>query len=176
MGPPGSPVCSNAMSTLDRVCRWLGVPIAEHKRDGPTACLTFLGIEIDTIAGELRLPAEKLERLVSLLEAWGDRRACSHKELESLVDLLNHACKVVRPGRSFLRRMINLIHSTGNRPGRTCVIRLNTGFRADLVWWSEFVRQWNRKSFLPPPEHLPVLEIFSDASGSWGCGAWHGHS
>ena len=29
-------------------------------------------------------------------------------------------------------------------------------------------------SFLFPPAHLPVVELTSDASGSWGCGAWHG--
>ena len=42
--------------------------MAEHKREGPTTCPTFLGIEIDTEKGELRLPKEKLERLVTLPE------------------------------------------------------------------------------------------------------------
>lgn len=163
------------MSILDTACYWLGVPIAEHKRDGPTTRLTFLGIEIDTEAGELRLPMDKMERLVSLLAKFGDRRACSRRELESLVGLLNHACKVVRPGRSFLRRMIHL-HSSVNRPRQHHIIRLNTGFRADLAWWSKFVHLWNRTSFLLPPEKLPTVEIASNASGSWGCGAWHGQT
>ena len=111
--------------------------------------------------------------MVSLLATWGDRRACSRRELESLVGLLNHACKVVRPGCSFLRRMLDLLHSTGNRPRRSHMIRLNTGFRADLAWWREFIHQWNRTSFLLPPERLPSVEVSSDASGSWGCGAWY---
>ena len=51
IGPPGSPICQESMSTLDRVCAELGIPIAEHKRDGPSTCIVFLGIEIDTIAG-----------------------------------------------------------------------------------------------------------------------------
>eukprot|EP00731_Ephydatia_muelleri_P034779 Em0076g12a len=33
----------------------------------------------------------------------------SRRELESLIGFLQHACKVVKPGRSFLRRMINLL-------------------------------------------------------------------
>ena len=45
----------------------LGVPIAEHKQDGPSTCIVFLGIGIDTIAGELPLPADKLHRLEALL-------------------------------------------------------------------------------------------------------------
>ena len=60
-GPPDSQVCQNALGTLDRVCGWLGIPMAAHKREGPTTCLTFLGIELDSKEGILRLPKEKLE-------------------------------------------------------------------------------------------------------------------
>ena len=136
-------------------------------------CLIFLGIEIDTVSGELRLPAEKLQCLITLLNEWGDRRACSRKDLESLIGLLNHACKVVRSGRSFLRRMLDLLHSVPRGNG---YIRLNAGFRSDLAWWRSFAPQWNGTSFLPPPADLPRREMTSDASGSWGCGAWHGNA
>jgi len=37
--------------------------MAPNKRDGPTIRLIFLGIEIDSVAGELRLPPEKIEIL-----------------------------------------------------------------------------------------------------------------
>jgi hypothetical protein len=106
IGPPRSSECAEALATLDDVCSQLGIPFAQHKRDGPTTCLTFLGIEVDTEAGELPLPQDKLECLRSLLEDWGDRKACGRRELESLVGVLNHACKVVRSGRTFLRRML----------------------------------------------------------------------
>ena len=53
-------------------------------------------------------------------------------------------------------------------------IRLNRAFRSDLMWWRTFVEDWNGILFLPPPTHLPQLQMASDASGSWGCGAWHG--
>ncbi len=68
IGPPESEECAIFMAILDRVFRILHVPIAEHKRDGR---IVFLGIEIDTLAGELRLPTEKLQKLRSLLQAWG---------------------------------------------------------------------------------------------------------
>ena len=122
----------------------LGIP-------GPTTCLQFLGIEIDMVANQLRLPEEKLQRLVSLLQGWGDRRSCSRKELESLVGHLNHACKVVRSGRIFLRRMLDLLHAVPHRPHSHGHIRLNAGFRSDLAWWKAFLAQWNRISYLPPP-------------------------
>ena len=31
----------------------------------------------------------------------------------------------------------------------------------------------NRVSLLTPPRQRPTTEMASDASGSWGCGAWH---
>ena len=129
IGSPNSDECMQALSTLRGVCKALGVPLAEHKTEGPATRITYLGIDIDTQAGQLSLPAEKLERLQSLLTSWGDRKGCSKKELESLIGTLNHACKVVRPGRSFLRRMIDLLKQNEKAHHQ---IRLNWEFRSDL--------------------------------------------
>ena len=172
-GPPHSPQCADSLAILDTECAFLNLPMAAHKREGPSTCLTILGIIIDTIAGQLRLPQEKLQRLQSLLHQWRFKKACTRKELESLIGLLNHACKVVRSGRSFLRRMLDLLHSV---PPSQTHIRLNLEFRSDLAWWNTFLTHWNGISFLPPPAHLPTLELTTDASGSWGCSAWHGFS
>ena len=89
---------------------------------------------------------------------------CRRRELESLVGLLQHAAKVVYPGRSFLHRMIVLLQST-RRASR--VIRLNRGFKADLCWWKLLVNNWNGVSFLPMAQ--PSSMLVSDALGSWGC-------
>ena len=69
----------------------------------------FLGIEVDTMEGVLRLPQDKLSRMREALAKWECRSSCKKRELESLVGTLQHACRVVRPGRSFLRRMIDLL-------------------------------------------------------------------
>lgn len=95
-------LCQYYKDILDRVCRELGVSIADHKRDGPTTCITFLGIEIDKVQGQLHSPQEKLYHLLTTLCSWRNRRACTRKELESLIGHLNYACKVVQLVRSFL--------------------------------------------------------------------------
>ena len=95
---------------------------------------------------------------------------CSRRELGSLVGLLNHTCKVVRPGRTFLRRMFDLLHAVPMHRHRPHPIRLN---RSDLAWWRTFVVEWNGVSLLTPPRQRPTTEMASDTSGSWGCGAWH---
>ena len=62
IAPPHSGQCRDFLQILNLECRRLGVPISNHKRDGPKTCLTCLGIEVDTLAGQLRLPADKLQR------------------------------------------------------------------------------------------------------------------
>ena len=57
---------------------------------------------------EVSLPDEKARELQILLEEWSGRRHCRKRELLSLIGKLAHACKVVRVGRLFLRRMLNL--------------------------------------------------------------------
>ena len=109
---------------------------------------------------------EKFSRLQSLL------KSCHRKELESLIGHLNHACKVVRSGRSFLRRMIDLLHAVHETPHSRTSIRLNVEFRSDLARWHTFVSQWNGVSFLSPPSLLPETQVTSDASGTWWCDAW----
>ncbi len=170
IGPPNSTVCQEHLVTVLSVCESLGVPIATEKLEGPSSCLTFLGIEIDTVAGVLRLPEDKLSRLHHQLHRWSKRRACRRRQLESLIGLLQHACRVVRPGRSFLRQMIALLgHS--HRPYHR--IRLNRRFKADLMWWRTFLSSWNGV-YVFPPTASPQVSFASDASGLWGCGAWCG--
>ena len=94
-GKPATQQCHQAFTRTKQLCSHLRVPLEVHKTVVPTTCLTFLGITIDTAANKLRLPAEKLAKLKTLFSEWVDRKACSRRELESLLGSLNHACKMV---------------------------------------------------------------------------------
>ena len=170
MGSPDTPECQEAVLTLTGVLEELCLPIAEDKLEGPATKLTFLGFEIDSGVMELRLPQEKLSRIQTLLESWATRRSCSRKELESFVGVLGHACYVVRPGKTFMRRMFELL-SSARRPHH--YIHLNASFRSDLCWWLEFLAPLNSSSFrrclLPTTSHY---SFSSDVSGRVGCEAF----
>lgn len=171
IGPPESEVCLRHLMILKRVCSELGVPLAPDKQDGPTTVIQFLGIIIDTERQELRLPEDKLKRLLESLDEWGHRKSCTRKELESLIGVMQHACKVVRPGRSFLRQAISLLSMAKQQHHH---IRLNVGFRSDIMWWKTFAKCWNGASLVIHPG-CQEFTVTSDASGSWGCGAWFGN-
>jgi len=174
VAPPQSPLFQSWLDFLLAECAQLGVPIASRKTDGPTTVVTFLGILVDTDKGELHLPQDKLQWLRGLLDDWGECKPCTCKELECLIGLLNHACKVVRAVHSFLRRMIDLFHTIQRPPSSKIAIRLSRRFKADPAWWREFLEQWNGLSFLAPPFDLPHVHLFTDALGSWDCAAYHG--
>ncbi len=169
LGAAESPECSESLCSLKQTCRDLGVPLAEEKQDGPTSVITFLGIIIDTDKRELRLPTIKLQRLMEEVKLWLRKRSCTRRELESLIGTMQHACKVITPGRSFLRRVISLLNVAKRRHHH---IRLNSEFKADLAWWHVFAAHWNGSSLLVSKES-PQTTLTSDASGQWGCGAWH---
>ena len=70
MGPSGSQVCGRNLDIIFQACEELGVPLAMEKLKGPTTRLIFLGIEIDTTSGSMRLPEEKLAHLNQALQPW----------------------------------------------------------------------------------------------------------
>ncbi len=170
VGPPRSEVCRRYLEVVSTTCSELELPLAADKQVGPTTCLEFLGIELDTDQLEMRLSEEKRARVKDLVAAWRGKKSCHKRELESLVGSLQHASKVVRPGRSFMRRMHELLKRSKRE---TDHIRLNKEFRADIEWWNTFLATWNGVSMLRPLRaSSPDVDFWSDASGSWGCGAF----
>ena len=115
------------------MCNELGVPIVEEKLEGPTTCLSSLGI---TNVMQLRLLEEKLQRPLSTVHVWQSKKTYKKRELLSLIGQLRHACRVVRSGCTFLRRMINLSTTASKLHHH---IRLNRCFRSDLAWWATFL-------------------------------------
>ena len=53
-------------------------------------------------------------------------------------------------------------------------IKLNTSARADISWWRSFLPTWNGTALFINPEIIDAhdLEIYIDASGRLGCGAY----
>ena len=169
-GSPGLDSCKRNLELALLLCDQLGFPIMHEKVIGPSTLLDFLGFLIDTMTMEIRLPEEKLQRLKSLLLTWLPRKSCTKRELLSLCGSLQHASAVVKPGHTFLRRMIDLSrrHIHLDAP-----MRLNAEFRADLHWWATFIDSWNGVSIIAALCRRPVNDwLTSDASGSWRCGAY----
>ena len=169
MGPRDTPICGHNLKVFTQLCHQLGVPLALEKVEGPATCLTFLGISIDSRSMLTSLPNEKLERIRNEISVWISRKTATKKQILSLVGLLQHATKVVRPSKTFVARM----YSTAAKLKKlTFFTRLTKEFKSDLCWSHTFLHSWNGLSLLDhvsatkPPDYC----IQTDASGAWGCG------
>ena len=168
-GPPGSLVCENNVRVMHESCKEVGMPVEPEKDEGPDTTIIFLGLELDTVAGEVRLPPLKLQHLKALIASWRGRKACRKRDLLSLIGVLTHAGKAVRAGRSFTRRLIDLAKSAKNLEQ---YVRLSREARADMgpVCW---LLEWYSMMFTARAAEIEV-SLTSDASGNWGCGAHSG--
>ena len=159
-----------------RMCAQLGVPMSPKKTEGPVTCLTFLGIEIDTVAMVARLSADRLTQLHELLLVWGDRTTTSLRELQSLTGLLTFVTRVVRPGRVYLHSLIKqttaimrsarVSHAKPiSRRARETQHTLWPSVRSDIAWWSHSLRGWNGVGLLYELEwsNAVKLELYTDA-------------
>ena len=154
--------CQRDMRRLCDLFAHLGVPLAPEKVCGPAQTLTFLGIEIDTVHRVARLPADKLAALLALVHSWHDRSSCTRRELLSLIGHLSFAAKVVKPGRLFLRRLIDTSSSVSQLHHR---IHLSAETKEDITWWRTFLPTWNGVSFLQDnPISSDDIYLHTDAS------------
>ena len=131
--------CEADLRSFLRMCDYINIPIAPKKTFWPSTCIIFLGIELDSVQMAARLPCDKIQKALNLLDNYLGRRSATLKEMQSLIGVLNFNCSVV-PGRAFLRRLIDL--TTGVIRDNHH-IRLNKDAKDDMRVWHYFLRNYN---------------------------------
>ena len=157
--------CKLAYDTLCTLLMDLGFELSSNKLVPPCQQLTFLGILIDTVSLRLSLPSNKLDLLQSEIKAFMLKKRASKRQLQQLAGRLNWACKVVFGGRTFLRRVLNLMNTLAT-PASQC--RLTLEFYRDMAWWNEFLETFNGECDFT--DSRPVTDIYTDAC-EFGIGA-----
>ena len=172
LGAAGTDLCAKRFTAIHQAARLVGIPLSPEKCEGPTIRMVFLGIELDSIEMSARLPADKLADLIALLREWGDKKSCRLKELQSLLGKLNHAWAVILCGRTFTRRLIDLLRRF---PRPRPFLRLNKRCQLDIAWWQEFLPSWDGAYFFELPDWAPPpdFSLSSDASGTYGFGVYY---
>ena len=132
--------CGKKLQVLISFVRWLGFAIAWDKVVSPTQVATYLGIEIDSIKMEFRLPDKKLVKIKALVLQYESATTATKKELQVLAGHLSHASSVVRGGRTFSRRLLNLVKYLPDSPRS---VPLPGWFKPDLSWWANLMETFN---------------------------------
>ena len=163
-GPPKSSQCKCSLQAFLSLCESLQLPVKTERTVQPSTCVTIHGIEIDTASMSIRLPQEKLDELRAKVSDMSVRKKTSLKDLQFLLGSLNFACKVIAPGRAFLRRLYDLIKNVHYQHYK---IRLNKQARADLSTWSVFLDSFNGHVLCLPStwNDSDTLRLYTDALG-----------
>ena len=118
----------------------LRVPLATQKSIGPTCCLEYLGIILDSENMIAKLPMDKIQRILQFLHRMLHKSKCTKLELLQLLGHLNFASRVILPGRSFVSYLIHL-STTVKRLHQ--LVTLDCHCQEDLIMWHKFLTNWN---------------------------------
>ena len=159
--------CLEALNTLIFLLRDLGFSIAWDKVAGPSQSIVFLGVQIDSVKACLELPPDKLIAFHGLVKDTLLQRRLSLKQLQVLAGKLNWAAAVVRGGRVYLRRVLDMMRPMHAFRHKALI---SDDMREDLLWWDNFLTVFNGKSWFHPTSRW--VNVYTDASGRGGGMVW----
>ena len=153
------------------VCHSLGMPVSLDKLEGPSTSFTFLGLELDSTHQELCLPQTKLLEIMGELDRWSGACKTTKHKLLSLIGVLSFAARPVATSRLFLRRLITLSTKVEWLHHHICLTRkprwTSPGGKHSYQTGTAMLI-----SLTQAPFDTHDLELYSDASGCLGCGAF----
>ena len=169
LGPPDSDMTSASLKFFYSLMDSLNIPINQDKTFFPSTRLIVHGILVDSETRQAHLPQDKLQSLQQQLQSLLHRPTVRLHSLQSTLGLLNFACRVVKPGRAFLRRLIALTIGI-QQPHHH--IKVTAPAKQDIKMWLHFLHHYNGISLLVEQRWLssPHLQLFSDAAASKGFG------
>jgi len=135
------------LSTLIHLLEFLGWPVNPQKTVPPSQIVKVLGIVFDTIKMTLSVGTQRLADIVTRATELLERRVASRYELQSIIGVLSFASKVIRPGRAFIRRLIDACKAA---PADDSRASLSDDAVADLRFWSVLAAEWDGVSPILP--------------------------
>lgn len=152
--------CCTAQLTLISILRSLGFYIAWDKCVAPTQRITYLGVTFDSTNMSVSLPQSKMDRLHREISFFMNKNRATKRQIQQLCGILAHCSKVVKGGRRFSHRIIELLKGWPPTQKR---IRLNDRFKHDLCWWQDFSQIFNGKNLMVSYNYGLGPSFYTDA-------------
>jgi len=168
-GPPGTNQCDDNLNIMLDTCDNAGFTVSQKKIVRPAPVMEFLGIVIDSINMVLCISESRLHDILFELRTWSGRKKCTKRQLLSIIGKLTFVSKVVRSGRTFVRRMIELSKKVRVLHHK---IRLNVEFQKDVQWWLQYLPTWNGVSLFYEDDWTTSADmcLYTDACNvGYGC-------
>lgn len=128
----------------------------------------FLGLVVDTVACQLLVPADKLERITSSIHTVQQQQQATSRQLAGIAGMLMSAAPALHMAPLYLRSLYCAMHPEAGWDSLVPQLELT---KEDLQYWSENLEACNGKSWL---RRNNVIHVCGDAS-SVGYGAYTPH-
>lgn len=172
-GSAHSNCCLSLMQQFSLLCQELNVPIATEKTVWPCTCLTYLGYQLNTVTFEIKMPEDKVQNLLNLIEQTVVLKKVTLKQMQSLTGSLAFCAKAMPSARAFIRRMYAAMSHVKQPYHR---IRIGKGIKEDLNMWLQFLTKFNGTSYILDADwvssHSIKLQTDSAGGAALGCGAY----
>ena len=162
-------LADECLETVRGVVRESGAEESEEKTVLPTCVMIFLGILFNTISLTLEISQDRLDETKELIEVWLARTHVTRKDVETMVGKLGFIATCVRPGRLFVSRLLEFMRGMP-QVGK---FKVTEEFRKDLLWWKEFLPQYNGISMMALENWSLPDEIVATDACLKGCGGWY---
>ena len=137
------------MGKFEELTEFVGAPLFPRKMEGPTTCLVFLGLQIDTVNQTISIPKLKCQQAVELImEALNvDQGRVTVKFLQHICGKLQFVVKGLPAGQAFLHRLYDMQklalpvskRYTFYEPNPQHHLKLSQGTCKDLNMWLTFL-------------------------------------
>ena len=159
--------CQEAQLYLHGILRRLGFYLSYKKIRSPSQVQLYLGVEVDSLCMKLRLPEDKVAKLHEEVVFFKGRLRATKKQLQHLCGVLGHCSTLVRGGRTFSHRVIEML--TRFTPSKR-YITLSKSFRKDMEWWEDFAACFNGEARIINRDAATAM-LHTDAASTIGWGA-----
>ena len=160
----------------------IGLQESKKKAVAPTTCITYLGVQFNSLSMEMSVPPEKITEVKAEILKWLRKTTISKKDLQSLLGKLFWVARVVRYARAFMGRLLNQLRSLSNlHDGKK--VKLTEESLKDIKWWGMYLEHFNGVTMIVNEEPIllsyeqlldsPEKICAGDATPTGG-GAWHG--
>lgn len=168
-------MCDRNLEMMLQICAEIGFAVNSKKVTPANTETEFLGIVIDTNNMELKISEDRLCSVLSELYQWYGKETCTKRQLLSIIGKLTFVSRVVKSGKTFVRRLIQLSKKAKYLHHR---LTITDECRKDFEWWLSFLPRWNGISIIHDACWFTSadLELYTDASnvaiGAYCQGSW----
>lgn len=148
----------------------LGLPWSIPKFHDFDNSFTYLGFLWNISERTVQLSEAKKNKFADCCNSWISESKRTLRSAQILLGSLNHCCLIYRTARTRLHFLCSFVARFPPHASPFLSITIPLNLRSDISWWATELSKpfFGCKVATPPP--ILALDIFVDASTSWGIG------